>query len=118
MRNYVLIEWRDPFESGEVRESFGRAAALARGGNKVTLLLVRDGVSAALRGEHTFWLAELRRLGVDLIADAASLVVRDISPQRLSRCVRPATMSLPVDAIIEGDGAEWSNGISLIRATG
>jgi hypothetical protein len=118
MRNYVLIEWRDPCESGEIRESFGRAAALARDGNRVTLLLVRDGVSAALRAEHTFWLAELRRLGVDVIADAVSLVMRQISPKWLSRWVRPATLSLPVDTIVEGSGVDWLNGSSPIRATG
>jgi len=107
MERYVLIEWRDPFESGDIREIFGRAAALAREGHQVTIVLVRDGVSAALRGEHTFWLAELGRLGVDVIADVASLRARDISPARISRWVRPSALPFPLESFTPGDGDEW-----------
>jgi hypothetical protein len=58
----LLVEWRDPVESDGLGATLAQSASLAREGQRVIPILIRDGVVAAARGQHTFWFAELRLL--------------------------------------------------------
>jgi sulfur transfer complex TusBCD TusB component (DsrH family) len=84
MSSYLFIESGDPFEHVDGRSNYDLATSLARARNRVTLLLVENGVLAARTGEHTFWFAELIRAGVEVLADDDSLRARGISETSLT----------------------------------
>ena len=52
MAKYLLIESRDPFDSGDVGEFYELAAGLAQDGNEVTFFLVQNGVLPAARSSR------------------------------------------------------------------
>lgn len=107
MAKYLLIESRDPFESNDVRYFYDLATELARSRHEVTLVLVQNGVLAAREGEHTFWFAELRRAGVEILADGFSLAERGITAARLSPSVKAAALDVVIDRLGEGGKALW-----------
>lgn len=116
MKKHMVIEAQNSFESGDIRDTFGRAASFARGGDRVTLILVRDGVEAAVRGAHSFWFAELARLGVEVVVDLGSLRARGIDVDQLSRWVRPAVVTLGLNDVVVNESSNWSDGDATWRA--
>jgi hypothetical protein len=104
--DHVLVEWRDPVESYGLSATLALAASLARQGERVTMILIRDSVAAAAKGEHTFWFAELHRLGVDVMADLASLRARGIPIASLSAWVRPTVVTPSLNALVEDPDAD------------
>jgi len=88
MHRYLVVESHDPFEAELSAEFFDLALTLAQAENDVAVLFVGDGVNAALAGRHSFWLAELRRAGVALYAEASALAARGVSAAALSAGVR------------------------------
>jgi sulfur relay (sulfurtransferase) complex TusBCD TusD component (DsrE family) len=89
MARYLLVETRDPFATEDLRRFYDLPASLARASNRVMLYLTDDGVLAARDGQHTFWIAALTSLGVEILADTSALRERGIAVEALSRNVRP-----------------------------
>jgi hypothetical protein len=102
MARYLLIESRDPFETGDVHHFYDLAAGLARAANRVTVYLTDNGVFAARAGEHTFWFAALARVGVEVLADGGSLRERGIAATRLVPGVTPTAVGTAIDRLAEG----------------
>ena len=102
MAKYLLIESRDPFETGDVHHFYDFAAELARAANQVTVYLTGSGVDAARAGEHTFWFATLAQVGVEVLADDRSLKARGIAADHLSPGVTPTAPGLVADRLAEG----------------
>ena len=107
MAKYLLVESRDPFETDDVRHFFELPASLARAANRVTLYLTGGGVLAARAGQHTFWLAALIRIGVEILADVRSLRERGIPLHALSPAVTPTSADGGVDRLAEGRTTLW-----------
>jgi hypothetical protein len=107
MGKYLLIESRDPFESNDVRYFYDLATDLARSRREVTLFLVQNGVLAARLGEHTSWFAELKRAGVEILADGFSLSERGITDGRLSPGVKASALDAVIDKLGDGGKALW-----------
>lgn len=106
MARYLLVESRDPFATEDVRHFYDLPASLARGFNRVTLYLTRDGVYAARAGQHTFWIAALTSAGVEILADAGALRERGIPVDALSPGVRP-TAGTAVTRLAAGGTTIW-----------
>jgi len=53
VKNYLLIESRDPFESNDVLYYYELSKGLVEAGNEVTLFLVQNGVLAARPSVHS-----------------------------------------------------------------
>lgn len=107
MTGYLLIESRDPFETNDVRHCYDLAAGLARGGDKVTLFLVQNGVLPARRCPAGASLTELAAAGVEVLADDFSLRERGIDASRLAQGVKAAPLEVVIDQLSEGRKALW-----------
>ena len=107
MAKYLLVESRDPFETDDVRHFYELPASLARAANRVTLYLTDGGVLAARAGQHTFWLAALIRIGVEILADARSLRERGIPLHALAAGVTVTVADSGVDRLAKGRTTLW-----------
>lgn len=102
MSDYVIVESRDPFEHHGVRATYELARSLVKGGRRVTLFLVQNGVLPSRQGTASTQLAELKEGGVEVLADTFSLRERGIPPERLAGGVSPAEIGTVVDALVGG----------------
>lgn len=104
MNRYILIESRDPFESGDVPGIYRLAAGLRGRGDRVTLFLIQNGVLAARTGAAAVSdaLRGLAAAGVEIRADAFSLRERGVEASERLSDVAPAEMSELV-ALMMGD---------------
>lgn len=107
MNDYLLIESLDPFESNDVGRHWELAASLARGGSRVTLFLVQNGVLAARAGARNDALHSVAASGVEVLADEFSLRERGIGAGGLATCVKPAPLDVVLDRLAEGRKALW-----------
>ena len=107
MPGYLMIESRDPFDSGDSAAFLALAEDLAKAGNKVTLFLVQNGVLPARHGARSGTLAALAVNGVDVLADSLSLAERGISPDRLVPGIKAAALDVAVDQLADGCKALW-----------
>ncbi len=107
MGQYLLIESRDPFDSGDSQNFYDLAAGLAKDGHSVTLFLVQNGVLPARQSSKSDALAALAGDGVEVLADAFSLQERGISSNRLAAGVKPAPLDVVIDQMADGRKALW-----------
>lgn len=98
---YVLIESRDPFDSGDGRFVPETAAALRERGRAVTVYLVQNGVLTSRAGARGSTLPRLARIGVRVLADDFSLRERGIEADELASGVREASIDTLVDLIMQ-----------------
>jgi predicted peroxiredoxin len=107
MAGYLLIESRDPFDSGDVANFLTLAEGLSKAGNKVTLFLVQNGVLPARHGARSAALAVLAGNGVEVLADSFSLGERGISANRLLPGIKVAPLDIVVDRLADGCKTLW-----------
>ena len=107
MGQYLLIESRDPFDSGDSQNFYDLAAGLVKDGHSVTLFLVQNGVLPARQSSKSDALAALAGDGVEVLADEFSLQERGISSNRLVAGVKPAPLDVVVDQLADGRKALW-----------
>jgi hypothetical protein len=104
--NYVLVESRSAWDSGDVPYFYRLAGDLAAAGNDVVLFLVQNGVLPARRGAQAGALAEVART-VKVLADDFSLRERAIPAGALLPGVRPAGIEVVVGLLAAGAKAVW-----------
>ena len=107
MAKYLMIETRDPFESGDVGFYHDLARRLAAQGDQVILYLVQNGVLPARPGARASGLAELVQAGVEVLADDFSLRERGIPAGQLQAGIKPSALDVVVDGLAEGSKVMW-----------
>lgn len=107
MSAYLLIESRDPYESGDTGHISDLAVALKRAGNAVSVLLINNGVLPARRGSVNEHLGALLRGGVTVLADDFSLRERGIGAGDLKQGVAAAAIDLVIDKLVDGAKVIW-----------
>lgn len=109
MGRYLLIESRDPFESGDVRYFCLMAKDLASNGNQVAVFLVQNGVFMARQGLNPNPLSEALGNGkVEVLADEFCLRERAIQPSALAHGVKVSDVGHLVDLLTQdGVKAVW-----------
>ena len=107
MSAYLLIESRDPYESGDCGHVSGLAIGLKHAGNNVSVLLINNGVLPARRGSINEHLNALLRGGITVLADDFSLRERGIFPGKLRQGVEPAAIGLVIDKLLRGVKVIW-----------
>jgi predicted peroxiredoxin len=105
MAGYLLIESRDPFESGDVGYYYELARGLVEAGNQVTLFLVQNAVLAARPSAEAPKLRALLGSGVKILADDFALKERGIT--RLLDGVQIAAIGTVVDHLEAGHKTLW-----------
>jgi hypothetical protein len=106
MAKYLLIESRNPWESGDVAYLYGLARDLAGSDNEVTLFLVQNGVMPVRKGAKDSGLAELTGK-LTILADGFSLRERAIGPEALIAGVAVSDVDAVVDLLASGAKAIW-----------
>jgi sulfur transfer complex TusBCD TusB component (DsrH family) len=96
MSKYLLIESRDPHESGDVPAFYDLARQLGAGGQEVTLLLIQNGVLAARAGYRAGSLPAGEK-GLRIVADDFSLRERGIA----ASAVRPGVEIVDIDRTVD-----------------
>ncbi len=106
MSDYLLIESRDPFESGcSHYQSMARDIVVS--GSKVTLFLVENGVLPARQCHFSASLNDIAAQGVEVLADEFSLRERGISPENLTAGVSIAPLEVIIDLMVAGRKVLW-----------
>lgn len=107
MADYLLIESRDPFDSACVGGYLDLAADLAGNGNKVTLLLVQNGVLPARNETDSGLFRKAADSGVEILAEEFSLRERGIGSDRLAAGVKAAPLEVVIDHMAAGSKVIW-----------
>lgn len=100
MAEYVLIESRDPFESGDVPYFYSLASSLVKNGDKVTLFLVQNGVLASRKNSGGNPLESVLGDGIDVLVDGFSLQERGISDAEKHPSVKLSDIDELVDLMV------------------
>ena len=106
MASYLLIESRYPFEFRNTSFCPDLARRLSDTDNRVTILLVQNGVLPTRTGAYSPVLSELALAGVEILADDFSLRERGISLRANAarhQTVRPRSRHRPAGREREGD---------------
>jgi hypothetical protein len=104
---YLFIESRDPWDSADARRFRELAITLSRTHGPVTFFLVQNGVGPARAGAEGGGLEELRRAGVQVLADELSLRERGITAERLDARVTAASLDVVIDGLADGKKVLW-----------
>ena len=108
MTNYIFIESRDPFDSGDLQFVEETATALKQRGHEVTLFLVQNGVLACRRNLRDSYLARLAEVGVTVLADDFSLRERGMPDADLPSSVQQSNIEILVGTLVqENTKAIW-----------
>ena len=106
MSDYLLIESRDPFDSGCCHYQ-ELARQLAENGNTVTLFLVQNAVLVTRPCRLSDRLKETADKGVEILADDFSLRERGITTSALVSGVTESSLDIVVDLLAEGRKVLW-----------
>ena len=108
MKNYLLIESRDAFESRDARFVEQTATALRQRGNEVTVFLLQNGVLGSRQKCRCSTLARMVQAGVKVVADDFSLRERGIQSEELAPGIQLSNMEALVDSLVqENTKAIW-----------
>lgn len=107
MENYLLIESRDTFDVRGPGFCCELAGRLLRRGDRVSVLLVQNGVLPARAGARAGALAELAVAGAEVMADDFSLRERAIAADALISGVTPVSLEVVVDRMTAGWKIIW-----------
>ena len=106
MSDYLLIESRDPFDSG-CSHYYELACQLADAGKQVTLFLVQNAVLVTRPCKHSQQLKLIADKGVEILADEFSLRERGINVSALVEGVQESPLEIVIDLLAEGRKVLW-----------
>lgn len=107
MKRYLFVESRGAFEAADTQHYAALAAALAREGAKVEIMLVQNGVMPARKGARADALAVVVQAGIPVWADDFAMKERALRPQDLIHGVKPAAIGTLVDRMADGWNVIW-----------
>ena len=103
MKQYMIVETRDPFEQRDCEWLAGLAATFKRRGETSIVMLAENGVFAARADAASpSPLQELIKAGVEVYADRFSLRERGIGAGELRPGINAAELDLVVDHLETG----------------
>lgn len=106
MSNYIFIESRDPFASGDSDFIENVAVLVKDRGHNITVFLVQNGVLGARKTVRHF--KQMLSAGVKLIADDLSLAERGINIEELAPGITKSSIQELVQALVqENTKAIW-----------
>jgi predicted peroxiredoxin len=99
---YVMIQSKSPWESGDIGHFYALARELRQAGGEVTFFLVQNGVMAARSGAKDPGLDQLLGADVRVLADDFSLRERAIDAETLKNGVNSSSIDQVVDLLASG----------------
>ena len=107
MSRYLLIESRDPWESGDSRHFYDLATELAAKGHDVVLFLVQNGVLAVRKGSSSTLVQKAVDAKVKVLLDDFSLRERGIDDGERTGGTTLSNIDTLVDLLADGRKAMW-----------
>jgi predicted peroxiredoxin len=107
LSKYLLIESRDPWESGESRYFYDLAGELAAKGHDVVLYLVQNGVLSVRKGSSSTVVQKAIDARVRVLLDDFSLRERGIDDGERTSGTTISNVSALVDLLAEGRKTLW-----------
>lgn len=107
MSRYLLIESRDPWESGEARHFYELATELAGKGHDVVLFLVQNGVFAVRKGSSSALVQKAVDAKVKVLLDDFSLRERGIDDGERTGGTTLSSVDALVELMADGRKAMW-----------
>jgi predicted peroxiredoxin len=107
MSQYVLIESRDPWESGESHYFYDLASDLAGKGHDVVLFLVQNGVLGVRKGSSSTLVQKAVDAKVKVLLDDFSLRERGIDDGERTGGTQVSSIDALVEFLAEGRKAMW-----------
>ena len=107
MKNYLFIQSQDVFYEARTSAQYQLAISLAKAQGKVSILLVQNAVLATRKGVNSAVYADLHKHHVNVYADELSLNQREIATDNINEFVKPAPISMVIDAMLNGDKVVW-----------
>jgi sulfur transfer complex TusBCD TusB component (DsrH family) len=107
MGQYLLIETRDPFDSGDVRQMYDLGLRLAEASHDVVVFLVQNAVLATRRSSSVAPQVGQLSSRVRVLADDFSLRERAIGEDELVDGVHPSSIDDLVDLMVDGRKVIW-----------
>lgn len=107
MASFFIIQSRDPFTDARARADYELIHHLVVAGNKVTVLLVQNGVMPARRGSMTRKFDMLCAARVNMLVDRLSLRQREIEVGELKAGILLAQLDEVIKAMLAGEKVIW-----------
>jgi len=104
---YLLIESRDPWESGDSRHFYDLATDLAAKGHDVVLFLVQNGVLGVRKGSSSTLVQKAVDAKVKVLLDDFSLRERGIDDGERTGGTTLSNIDTLVDLLADGRKAMW-----------
>lgn len=108
MADYLFIQSQDPFTETRTIGQYELAARLAQAGNRVSVVLVQNGVSPARQGADCTTFDALADSPVTVLADEFALRQREIETSQLKKYVEVCALDVVVDAMLAGHKVIWN----------
>lgn len=108
MSEFLFIQSQDPFTEKRVAGQYDLAICLATLGNKVSVLLVQNGVAPARQGAKCRAFSELIDSPVVVLAEDFSLRQREIETEHLKHGVQVSELNIIVDAMLSSHKVIWN----------
>jgi predicted peroxiredoxin len=107
LSKYVLVESRDPWDSGETQHFYSLASDLAGKGHDVVLFLVQNGVLGVRKGISSALVQRALDARVRVLLDDFSLRERGIEDGERTGGTTVVGIDVLVDLLAEGRKALW-----------
>ena len=102
MAHYLILESRDPYDSGDWQNMQQIVKDMRSRGNGVTLFLLQNGTIPARKGDrYSPCFADLQQSGITILADEFSLKERAID--ELADGVKSANLDSLVELCLQAD---------------
>ncbi len=108
MSDYLFIQSQDPYTETRTALQYQLAIQLAQAGNRVSVLLVQNGVSPARRNAVSPEFEELLNSPVSVLADEFALRQREIDVDQLQKKVQMCQLDTVIDALSSGHKVIWN----------
>lgn len=103
MKNLVILESRDPFESKDTDFVKTLVLEVTRGGGTATVFLVQNGVLATRRSARSSYLSQLAEAGAKIMIDIFAMHERAISKDEIHSFLELSDLDRMIDLLMQPD---------------
>lgn len=108
MADYLFLQSQEPFTDARAAYQYQLAIDLANAGEKVSVLLIQNGVVPARKNTHSDAFKKLTESNVQVLADNFSLKQRQINDSQLHEKITTADISTAITALADGHKVIWN----------
>ncbi|WP_284452128.1 DsrE family protein [Methylophaga thalassica] len=108
MSEFLFMQSRDPFTDALTKSQYELIHHLATAGNRVTVVLVQNGVMPATKSSIFTPFTKLLHENITLVADKFSLQQREIDAEQLIPEILTTDLDIVIKALLSGQKVIWN----------